>query len=134
MSERNIRFYRAAGLVDAPASGGSGYGEKHFLQLTAVRLLQAQGMPLRRIRELLFGRTTTELREIQRRGMAEAKGTAAARTPMPAADELWRMLPLNEDFLIVSRRGATLSTEQREAILRVLQPASRPAKTNKHIL
>ena len=105
VSERNIRFYRTAGLVDAPASGGAGYGEKHFLQLTDMRLLQAQGIPLRRIRELLFGRTTAELREIQRRGVAEAKGAAAARTPMPAGDELWRMLPLNEDFLIVSRRG-----------------------------
>ncbi len=47
----------------------------------------------------------------------------------PAAEELWRMIPLNDDFLIVSRRGASLSPEQREAILRALQRPSNPAKT-----
>jgi DNA-binding transcriptional MerR regulator len=131
VSERNIRFYRTTGLVDAPESGGSGYGEKHFLQLTAVRLLQAQGLPLRRIRELLFGRTEADLREIQRRGLTEAKSLSVARHLMPAADELWRMIPLNDEFLIVSRRGASLSAEQREAILRALQPAPGPTQNTK---
>jgi DNA-binding transcriptional MerR regulator len=121
VSPRNIRFYRTTGLIDAPENGGTAYGEKHFLQLTAVRLLQAQGLPLRRIRELLFGRTAEELREIQRRGLAEAKSLSVTRPLMPAADELWRMIPINDEFMIVSRRGATLSAEQREAILRALQ-------------
>ena len=120
MTERNIRFYRTIGLLDAPESGGQGYGEKHFLQLAAIRLLQAQGLPLRRIRELLFGRTVAELREIQRRGLPETKALAAARTPMPSADELWRMIPLDDEFMLVSRRGATLSRDQREAVLRAL--------------
>jgi DNA-binding transcriptional MerR regulator len=131
VSERNIRFYRTTGLVDAPESGGSGYGEKHFLQLTAVRLLQAQGLPLRRIRELLFGRTAAELREIQQRGLTEAESLSARRAIVPAADELWRMIPINDEFLIVSRRGATLSAEQREAILRALDPGASPAQTTK---
>jgi len=131
VSERNIRFYRTAGLVDAPETGGPGYGEKHFLQLAAIRLLQAQGLPLRRIRELLFGRTIAELREIQRRGMHEARGSAAARTPVPAGDELWRMIPLDGDFLLASRRGASLSAEQRAAILSVLHPATLTSKTAK---
>jgi DNA-binding transcriptional MerR regulator len=121
VSPRNIRFYRTTGLIDAPENGGTAYGEKHFLQLTAVRLLQAQGLPLRRIRELLFGRTAEELREIQQRGLAEAKSLSVTRPLMPAADELWRMIPINDEFMIVSRRGATLSAEQREAILRALQ-------------
>jgi DNA-binding transcriptional MerR regulator len=122
VSERNIRFYRTTGLVDGPESGGSGYGEKHFLQLTAVRLLQAQGLPLRRIRELLFGRTTADLREIQHRGLTEANSLSTARHLMPSGDELWRMIPIDDEFLLVSRRGATLSAEQREAILRILHP------------
>src|SRR5580698_7530423 len=106
VSERNIRFYRTTGLVDAPESGGAGYGERHFLQLAAVRLLQAQGLPLRRIRELLFGRPTAELREIQRQGLAEAKSLSVTRSLTPGAEELWRMIPINDEFLIVSRRGA----------------------------
>lgn len=130
VTERNIRFYRTIGLVDAPASGAGGYGEKHFLQLAAIRLLQAQGLPLRRIRELLFGRTVAELKEVQRRGAFEARTLAAARTPMPAGDELWRMIPLDDEFVLVSRRGATLSAGQREAVLRALRPAS-PKKPTK---
>ena len=128
VTERNIRFYRTTGLVDAPASGG--YGEKHFLQLIAVRLLQSQGLPLRRIRELLFGRSPAELREVQKRGVAEARSLASTRTPMPGGDELWRMIPLDDDFLIVSRRGTTISPEQRAALLGALQsnPKTKPTK------
>lgn len=128
VTERNIRFYRTTGLVDAPDGGG--YGEKHLLQIIAIRILQSQGLPLRRIRELLFGRSVAELREIQKRGVAEARSLASARTPMPAADELWRMIPLDDDFLIVSRRGTSISPEQREALLRALRsnPKVKPTK------
>jgi DNA-binding transcriptional MerR regulator len=120
VSERNIRYYRTLGLMDAPEGGG--YGEKHLLQLTAVRLLQAQGLPLRRIRELLYGRSIQELREIRRRGVAEAQRTTTAiRMTQAGQDEVWRMIPLDEDFLLVSRRGTALTPTQREAVLAALQ-------------
>jgi DNA-binding transcriptional MerR regulator len=126
VSERNIRYYRTLGLIDAPADGG--YGEKHLLQLTAVRLLQAQGQPLRRIQELLYGRSVPELREIRRRGLAETpRATAAFRVSLPINDELWRAIPLDEDFLLVSRRGTSLTPAQREAVLLALRTGS-PAR------
>ncbi len=119
VSERNIRYYRTLGLVDAPVAGA--YGEKHLLQLIAIRLLQARGLPLRRIRELLYGRSLADLREIRRRGLDEAESArAAARVAVPAVDELWRMIPLNEDFMLVSRRGTPLTPHQRAAVLRAL--------------
>jgi DNA-binding transcriptional MerR regulator len=119
VSERNIRYYRTLGLMDAPEGGG--YGEKHLLQLIAIRLLQAQGLPLRRIRELLFGRSLEELREVRRRGLEEAAHLhASARLPMPSGDELWRMIPISEDYMLVSRRGTPLTPHQREAVLRAL--------------
>ncbi|HEV7402789.1 MAG TPA: MerR family transcriptional regulator [Chthoniobacteraceae bacterium] len=127
VSERNIRYYRTLGLIDAPEGGG--YGEKHLLQLTAIRLLQAQGLPLRRIRELLYGRSLKELQEIRRRGLAESRATAPTRLVGAVAEELWRMIPINEDFLLVSRRGATLSPVQREAVLRAL--GSEPARPSR---
>jgi DNA-binding transcriptional MerR regulator len=130
VSERNIRYYRTLGLIDAPEGGG--YGEKHLLQLTAVRLLQAQGLPLRRIRELLYGRSLQELREIRRRGLAEAqRATTAIRVTLPGQDELWRMIPLDEDFLLVSRRGTTLTPTQREAVMLALQTGSADQKNQK---
>lgn len=123
VSERNIRYYRTLGLVDAPEGGG--YGEKHLLQLTAIRLLQAQGQPLRRIRELLYGRPLVELREIRRRGLAEAKRvTTAMRVTLPVQDELWRAIPLDDEFLLISRRGRPLTPFQREAVLHALRSDS----------
>jgi DNA-binding transcriptional MerR regulator len=128
VTERNIRYYRTLGLMDAPADGA--YGEKHLLQVIAVRLLQAQGLPLRRIRELLYGRSLAELREIQRRGLVEAgRAATALRTPQPMVDELWRVIPLDEDFLLVSRRGAALTPTQREAVLAALRAGTSTRKT-----
>ncbi|HEY2342186.1 MAG TPA: MerR family transcriptional regulator [Chthoniobacteraceae bacterium] len=122
LTERNIRFYRTMGLVDAPEGRGAGYDEKHLLQLIAIRLLQAQGVPLRRIRELLYGRTLEELREIRRRGLKEAQSAPAQLRFAPqAAGEVWNVLPLDEDFLLVSRRGIPLTAAQREAVLRALR-------------
>jgi DNA-binding transcriptional MerR regulator len=135
VTERNIRFYRASGLLDAPGNpqGGPGYGEKHFLQLTAIRLLQAQGLPLRRIRELLYGRSIPDLREVQRRGLAAVHAVALPRAAqMP--DELWRTIALDDEFLLISRRGSAVTPEQKEAILRILrEPLSthRKPATNK---
>ena len=61
LSARTLHYYRSAGLLDAPESGaGSGYGQRHFLQLAAIRILQAQGLPLSRIQQLLFGRSDKE--------------------------------------------------------------------------
>lgn len=127
VSERNIRYYRTLGLIDAPEGGG--YGEKHLLQLTALRLLQARGLPLRKIRELLFGRTLPELREIRRRGLVEAqRSPEALRVLLPRQDELWRVIPLDENFLLVSRQGSPLTPAQRDGVLRALQ-ATAPARS-----
>jgi DNA-binding transcriptional MerR regulator len=122
ISERNIRFYRTLGLLDAPAGGPAGYGEKHFLQLTAVRVLQARGVALRKIRELLYGRSVKDLREICRRGARESHSSEPTLPALASgAGELWRMIPLDDDFLLISRSGAPITPAQREAVLRALQ-------------
>ncbi len=131
VSERSIRYYRTLGLLDAP-EGGS-YGEKHLLQVIAIRLLQAQGLPLRRIRELLYGRSLEELREVRRKGLDEAKRMrASVRVTMPVEDEIWRTIPISEDYLLVSRRGTPLTPDQREAVLLALtagSPGQKPHNT-----
>lgn len=121
ITERNIRYYRTLGLVDAPLSGGGrGYGEKHRLQLVAIRLLQAQGLPLNRIRDLLFGRTVEELRRMEAQGAAEVRAAASARFS-PALDEHWAMAALDDEFLLVSRRGRGISADLRQRLLKVLR-------------
>src|SRR5439155_16344948 len=76
LTVRNIRYYRALGLLDPPLiGGGQGFGQKHRLQLVAIRLLQAQGLPLNRIQQLLFGRSLEDLKRIEKQGLAELAGT-----------------------------------------------------------
>ncbi len=124
MTERNVRYYRTLGLVDAPLSGGgTGYGEKHLLQLVAIRLLQAQGLPLNRIRDLLFGRTLEELRQIEKRGLAELKQSDVT-VFRPTASEGWTMTPLDDEFLLISRKGRGISDEVRARLRAVLHPGS----------
>lgn len=119
---RNIRYYRTLGLLDPPRlGGGQGFGEKHRLQLVAIRLLQAQGLPLNRVQELLFGRTTDELKRIERQGLAELElsPTFAVR---PGKNEFWSVTPLNDEFMLVSRQGRGLSPAMRERLLAILKP------------
>jgi len=121
MTVRNIRYYRTLGLLDPPEiGGGQGFGEKHRLQLVALRLLQAQGLPLSRIQQLLFGRSLEELKEIEDRGLAELEETRVAAF-RPSADESWNMIPLNDEFMLISRRGRTVGTEMRQRLLAVLE-------------
>jgi len=121
LSERSLRYYRTIGLLDAPESGGGrGYGEKHLLQLIAVRLLQARGLPLRRIRELLQTRTVEDLRRIRAEGLAEWEEAAGTPWPAPRVDESWRMIPVSPDYLLLSRKNQPLSPESLAAIRRIL--------------
>jgi DNA-binding transcriptional MerR regulator len=122
LTERNVRYYRTLGLLDAPLAGaGPGFGEKHRLQLIAVRLLQAQGLPLNRIRELLFGRSLAELRQIEKRGLAELRnGAKLASFRLGGGDETWCVTPLDSEFMIVSRRGRKLPETVREQLRCIL--------------
>lgn len=121
LNERNIRFYRTAGLVDPPLSGGGrGYGEKHLLQLTGIRLLQAEGLPLRRIRELLFGRSLTELEEIRSRGAADWRQRLAALSAPPLPGVPWMAHELDAEFTLLSKRGRSLPPETLSAIKHLL--------------
>lgn len=121
LTERNIRFYRTTGLVDAPtAGGGRGYDERHLLQLTAIRILQAQGLPLRRIRELLFGRSLAELREIRTRGQAEAR-TARAAAPAFVPGEAWQLVPVTADLAVLHRPGLRLTPEKMRQLRLLLE-------------
>jgi DNA-binding transcriptional MerR regulator len=135
LTERNVRYYRTLGLLDPPEmGGGQGFGEKHRLQLIAVRLLQAQGLPLNRIRELLFGRSLSELRRIEKQGLAELqKASPLTRFRPPAGPETWAVIPVDEEFLIVSRRGRRLQPhicEQVRALLHAEKPSSRVEATD----
>lgn len=64
--ERTIRYYLGEGLV-SPAEDKQGtasvFGYRHLLQLLVVKKLQAEHLPIRKIRELVESR---EVRELER--------------------------------------------------------------------
>lgn len=128
VSERSIRYYRTLGLLDAPEAGG-GFTEIHRLQLIALRILQTEGLPLRRIRALLHGRTRKELVELQTRagrsteipstlGMPGASGVVPGLPLNPA--ETWKVMPIDDEFALVSRRGREVDAETLRAIRQLL--------------
>jgi hypothetical protein len=89
LSARTLHYYRSAGLLDAPESGaGRGYGRRHLLQLKAIRILQAQGLPLSRIQQLLFARSDEELEQSRR-----ARGKLTPGQTMCRAISLGRRKP-----------------------------------------
>ena len=66
---RAIRWYTTIGLVDRPAAhrGRTAmYGQRHLLQLVAVKRLQARGLPLVAIQQELAGATDTQLARVAR--------------------------------------------------------------------
>jgi len=66
-SARTIRYYTSLGLVDRPLGYEGGiaqYGGRHLLQLLAIKVLQAEYLPLPEIQKQLFGRSEEELQKI----------------------------------------------------------------------
>ena len=117
LSVRNIRYYRTLGLLDGPVGGG-GYSRRHFLQLAAIRVLQARGLPLRRIQELLYGRDDDSLNELLERDENEAVPSAPA---FPAfSNETWNVSALGGPFALLSRGGARPTPVQLAAISEIL--------------
>jgi DNA-binding transcriptional MerR regulator len=117
LSERNIRYYRTLGLLDGPLAGG-GYGRRHFLQLASIRVLQARGLPLKRIQELLYGRDDEGLEELLERAASEA---VPAPPAFPAfSNETWNVSALGGPFALLSRGGARPTPAQLAAISEIL--------------
>ena len=133
LSARTLHYYRSAGLLDAPESGaGRGYGRRHLLQLKAIRILQAHGLPLSRIQELLFARSDKELEQIAESAGKSDPGIANFKNRIFDSKETWTVYPLNEQLFVVARNGAHLSTSQLEAIGKIC--SARPKKPLKNTL
>jgi len=78
---RTVRYYTTLGLLDRPVIVGrqARYGQRHLLQLLAVKTLQVRALPLAEIQERLYGRSDAELE-----ALIEAMGREAAEAPAPA--------------------------------------------------
>jgi len=76
--ERTIRYYMTEGLIQTPGERqgtASVFGYLNLLQLLSVKKLQAEHLPIRKIRELVAGKSEQEL-EI----MLGVRGTGGRKT------------------------------------------------------
>jgi DNA-binding transcriptional MerR regulator len=85
-NERLIRWYVTVGLLDPPLSRRgrvARYGERHLLQLVAVKRRQAEGLSLAEIQEELAGATNETLAAIAdvKHSPEPAPPVAPAATP-----------------------------------------------------
>jgi len=90
LSARTLHYYRSV----APESGtGRGYGRRHLLQLKAIRILQAHGLPLSRIQQLLFARSDKELEQIAESAGEIDPGMTNVHSPTFNSKEHGRFTP-----------------------------------------
>lgn len=65
--ERTIRYYLSEGLLPTPTERqgtASVFGYEHLLTLLTVKKLQAENLSIKKIREILFGKTVGELEKL----------------------------------------------------------------------
>jgi DNA-binding transcriptional MerR regulator len=80
--ERTVRYYLAEGLIP-PAEEKQGTASvfefRHLLRLLVVKKLQAEGLPIRAIRELVAGKTERQLGRLLGTEQGQAPGSPATR-------------------------------------------------------
>lgn len=124
ISERTIRYYRTIGLLDSPlGSYIKTFSEKHRWQLIAIRVYQAQGIPLRKIRDELYGKSAEDLEVFVKQAGLKGKKFAQLTVPFapPAVNENWSVSPLSQGFMLVSREGQHMPRAVIEKINRLIQ-------------
>jgi DNA-binding transcriptional MerR regulator len=132
ISERTIRYYRTIGLLDAPQGNYTKtFTDKHRLQLIAIRVFQAQGLPLRKIRDELYGMSLEDLLQFEKQARARKKGAAAPLAFAPTmASENWAVVSLDNGFMLVSRENRVLPAAVIAKINDLLASTQAPATAN----
>ena len=86
---RTVRYYTTLGLLDRPRieMRQARYGDRHLLQLLAIKALQALDLPLAEIQQRLYARSDAELKALVDALVAQAREHSAAKrlqAPVPA--------------------------------------------------
>ena len=111
---RAIRWYSTKGLVDRPTIGAghaARYGERHLLQLVAVKRLQARGMTLAEIQRRLAGATDAMLREVANLPeTAERPDDVGRSEPAPVRHQrFWAAAPMATSVEALEPAASTAS-------------------------
>jgi len=94
--ERTVRYYLAEGLVpqaEEKQGTASVFGFRHLLQLLVVKKLQAEGLPIRAIRELVTGKTERQLERLLGVEQGQSPGSSAKGEALGYLESLLRKGP-----------------------------------------
>jgi DNA-binding transcriptional MerR regulator len=94
--ERTLRWYGTIGLLDKPLSwrGRTAlYGERHLLQVLAVKKLQLGGATVAEIQQRLLGAEDTDLRAVLRGTKSEPVRASTPATSARHAATFWTPAP-----------------------------------------
>jgi DNA-binding transcriptional MerR regulator len=94
--ERTVRYYITEGLIP-PAEEKQGTASvfvyRHLLQLLVVKKLQADGLPIRAIRELAAGKTERQLERLLGAEQGQSTGPSARGEALSYLESLLRRSP-----------------------------------------
>lgn len=119
---RTVRYYTTLGLIDRPRIEGrqARYGERHLLQLLAIKALQAFELPLAQIQQRLYGRSDAELKALVESLAEQAR--AAPEPAVPVASVRLREVAVEPGVRLIVEEGwrprdpAALETRIRAAL------------------
>jgi DNA-binding transcriptional MerR regulator len=116
---RTVRYYISLGLVDQP-HGRRGtfalYGKRHLLQVLAVKKLQAEYLPIRKIEALLAGRDDAALEALLGGAVALAEILRAAPAAPAASGAAWVRHEVRPGVEIHVREGTALPRAELDAL------------------
>jgi len=117
---RTIRYYRSLQLLDRPKIIGrqAFYGERHLLQLLAIKALQAMSLPLAEIQARLYGRTNEEL-------IALLAAISGERTKYTSQVHLvrWREVDIEKGLKLLAEENWNLKGAKPSTLIEKIQAA-----------
>jgi DNA-binding transcriptional MerR regulator len=111
---RTVRYYTTLGLVDRPriVDREARYGQRHILQLAAIKRMQADGARLADVQRRLYGRSDAELEAL----LATA---AAPRRESRAQPVAWREVEVAPGLRLLAQADWTFQGTEDEVMARV---------------
>jgi len=111
---RTVRYYTTLGLVDRPriVDREARYGQRHILQLAAIKRMQADGARLADVQRRLYGRSDAELEAL----LATA---AAPRRESHAQPVAWREVEVVPGLRLLAQADWTFQGTEDEVMARV---------------
>ena len=111
---RTVRYYTTLGLVDRPriVDREARYGQRHILQLAAIKRMQADGARLADVQRRLYGRSDAELEAL----LATA---AAPRRESRAQPVAWREVEVVPGLRLLAQADWTFQGTEDEVMARV---------------